>query len=148
MGTGRDVTFDPLLEDVSLRLVQLRLAAAAGVSLVDAEPLVVHRFEPGETYRPDDDALSPDAVQRDRRASGARRRSICAYLNTPQAGGALRVAACDVAVDARAGSAVVIDHLDADGRPLAGSLPTALPVERGEAWLATLWLRERAYRAY
>ncbi|TZF87536.1 2OG-Fe(II) oxygenase superfamily protein [Lysobacter lacus] len=146
--TSRDVSFDPLLEDFSLRLAQLRMAAAAGMELVDAEQLIVLHYAEGQEYRPHRDYLPPESIQRDHPAAGNRKRTICAYLNTPLEGGATVFPARDVRVEPKAGRAVVFDSLDADGRPDADSLHAGLPVERGEKWLATLWLRERPYRAY
>ncbi|GAB1595603.1 2OG-Fe(II) oxygenase [Lysobacter claricitrinus] len=146
--TSSDASFDPLIEDFALRLVQLRLAAAAGTELVNAEQLIVLRYEPGQEYRPHRDYLPPEAIERDGPQAGNRRRTICAYLNTPAEGGATEFPARDVRVEPVAGRAVVFDNLDADGRPQTDSLHAGLPVERGEKWLATLWLRERAYRAY
>ncbi|MFZ5656329.1 MAG: 2OG-Fe(II) oxygenase [Pseudomonadota bacterium] len=146
--TSSDASFDPLLEDFALRLVQLRMAAAAGVELVHAEQLIVLRYEPGQEYRPHRDDLPAEAIARDRPAAGNRMRTICAYLNTPPEGGATDFPAVGVQVEPKAGRAVMFDSLDAEGRPDAGSLHAGLPVVRGEKWLATLWLRERPYRAY
>ena len=146
--TSSDASFDPLLEDFALRMVQLRMATAAGVDLVDAEQLIVLRYAPGEEYRPHRDYLPPSAVERDRPEAGNRRRTICAYLNTPAEGGATAFPQAGVQVEPKAGRAVVFDNLDAAGGPLADSLHAGLPVVRGEKWLATLWLRERPYRAY
>jgi hypothetical protein len=36
----------------------------------------------------------------------------------------------------------------ADGRPDPDTLHAGVPVERGEKWLATLWLRQRRYRDF
>lgn len=146
--TSSDAAFDPLLEDFALRLVQLRIAAAAGMDLVHAEQLIVLRYEPGQEYRPHRDDLPAEAIARDRPAAGNRMRTICAYLNTPAEGGATEFPEAGVRVEPRAGRAVVFDSLDAEGRPDPASLHAGLPVERGEKWLATLWLRERPYRAY
>lgn len=146
--TSHDASFDPLLEDFALRLVQLRMAAAAGVELVHAEQLIVLRYQPGQEYRPHRDDLAPEAIERDRPGAGNRMRTICAYLNTPLEGGATDFPTAGVRVEPEAGRAVVFDSLDADGRPDPGSLHAGLPVERGEKWLATLWLRERPYRSY
>ena len=144
--TSSDASFDPLLEDFALRMVQLRMAAAAGLPLVNAEQLIVLRYTPGQEYRPHRDDLPADALERDRPQAGNRLRSICAYLNTPLEGGATDFPLRGVRVEPKAGSAVVFDSLDADGHPAPESLHAGLPVERGEKWLATLWLRERAYR--
>jgi hypothetical protein len=146
--TSHDASFDPLLEDFALRIVQLRLAAAAGTELVNAEQLIVLRYQPGQEYRPHRDYLPPDAIDRDHPAAGNRQRTICAYLTTPAAGGATDFPAAGIRVEPKAGRAVVFDSLDADGHPDVDSLHAGLPVERGEKWLATLWLRERPYRAY
>lgn len=146
--TSSDASFDPLLEDFALRLVQLRLAAAAGLDLVHAEQLIVLRYAPGEEYRPHRDYLPPEAIERDGPQAGNRLRTICAYLNTPAAGGATDFPTAGARVEPKAGRAVVFDNLDGEGRPAPASLHAGLPVERGEKWLATLWLRERPYRAY
>ena len=146
--TSSDAAFDPLLEDFSLRLVQLRLAAAAGLDLVHAEQLIVLRYAPGEEYRPHRDYLPAGSIERDGPQAGNRLRTICAYLNTPAEGGATEFPTAGVRVEPKAGRAVVFDNLDAEGRPEPMSLHAGLPVVRGEKWLATLWLRERPYRAY
>ena len=51
-------------------------------------------------------------------------------------------------VPPRAGAAIAFRNLKADGQPDPDSLHAGLPVERGEKWLATLWIRERRYRAF
>ncbi|WP_462114834.1 2OG-Fe(II) oxygenase [Lysobacter xanthus] len=146
--TSSDASFDPLVEDLALRLVQLRMAAAAGAELVEAEQLIVLRYQPGEEYRPHRDYLPSSAIEQDGPQAGNRRRTICAYLNTPPDGGATDFPDLDVRVEPKAGRAVVFDNLDAEGRAIPASLHAGLPVTRGEKWLATLWLRERPYRAY
>lgn len=146
--TSSDAAFDPLMEDFALRLVQLRMAAAAGLDLVHAEQLIVLRYAPGEEYRPHRDYLPREAIERDGPQAGNRLRTICAYLNTPLAGGATDFPSAGVRVEPKAGRAVVFDNLDAAGQPEPVSLHAGLPVERGEKWLATLWMRQRPYRAY
>ncbi|GHA72068.1 2OG-Fe(II) oxygenase [Cognatilysobacter bugurensis] len=146
--TSQDASFDPILEDLALRAVQLRIARAARMELVHAEQLIVLRYAPGEEYRPHRDYLNPASLAADRPHAGNRTRTICVYLNDVEAGGATEFPAAGVRVEPRAGCAVMFDNLDADGRPNADSLHAGLPVERGEKWLATLWLRERRYRSY
>lgn len=146
--TSSDASFDPVIEDVALRVVQLRLARAAGMELVHAEHLVVLRYAPGEEYRPHRDYLPPDGIAQHRPQAGNRARTICTYLNQPGAGGETVFPHADLSVAPLPGRAVVFDNLGADGRPDPESLHAGLPVTRGEKWLATLWLRERAYRDY
>jgi hypothetical protein len=146
--TSSDASLDPVLEDFALRAVQLRLCAAAGVDLVQAEHLVVLRYEPGQQYRPHRDYLPEATVARDRPQAGNRVRSICVYLNDVGAGGATEFPVAGVKVEPKAGSAVVFDNLLPDGSPDPDSLHAGLPVERGVKWLATLWLRQGRYRDF
>jgi len=146
--TSRDAQFDVLLEDPALRLVQARMARAAGLPLVHAEPLIVLRYEPGQEYRPHRDYLGPEAIARDRPHAGNRLRSLCVYLNDVEAGGATEFQRVGLRVEPRAGDAVLFDNLLPDGSPDTESLHAGLPVERGVKWLATLWFRERAYRYF
>lgn len=146
--TSSDASFDPVVEDVALRVVQLRLARAARVELVQAEHLVVLRYGPGDEYRPHRDYLPPEAVAQHRPQAGNRARTICVYLNHVQGGGETLFPNAHVSVSPVPGRAVVFDNLFADGRPDPDSLHAGLPVTKGEKWLATLWLRERRYRDY
>lgn len=146
--TSHDAPFDVLNEDLSVRLVQARMAAAAGVPLDQAEQLIVLRYEPGQEYRPHRDYLPPDAIERDRPIAGNRMRTICVYLNQVEAGGATEFPHADLRIEPRAGDAIVFDNLDAEGSPDATTLHAGLPVERGVKWLATLWFRQRPYRYF
>lgn len=146
--TSADAAIDPILEDLALRCVQLRMAQAADTPLVHAEHLTVLRYAPGQEYRPHRDYVPPGAVERDRPAAGNRARTICVYLNAVEAGGATEFPVPGLRIEPVPGRAVVFDNLRGDGTPDPDSLHAGTPVLRGEKWLATLWLRERAYRDY
>lgn len=124
------------------------MASAAGVPLDHAEHLVVLRYEPGQEYRPHRDYRPPSSIERDRPEAGNRMRTICAYLNTVEAGGQTEFPVAGLRVEPRPGRAVVFENLHPDGSPDPDSLHAGLPVERGEKWLATLWLRQGRYRAF
>lgn len=144
--TSSDATHDPMGEDIAVRLVQARMAAAAGIPLAHAEQLTVLRYLPGEQYRPHRDYLPPGSRETDKPEAGNRLRTICVYLNTVGAGGATAFPHGALTIAPRAGRAVIFDNLHADGRPDPDSLHAGLPVEAGEKWLATLWIRQRPYR--
>lgn len=146
--TSTDTSLDPVQEDLAARLVQLRMAAAAGIELALAEHLTVLRYDPGEQYRPHRDYVPPGSIERDRPEAGNRQRTICAYLNDVVAGGATAFPVAGLEVEPRAGRAVVFDNLRPDGTPDADSLHAGLPVERGQKWLATLWIRQQRYRGF
>lgn len=146
--TSSDASFDPLVEDLSLRLVQQRMASAAAMELTQAEHLVVLEYEPGQEYRPHRDYRPPESLRNDVPEAGNRARTICVYLNEPEAGGETEFPVAGVKVEPRAGRAIVFDNLLDDGSPDPDSLHAGLPVLRGEKWLATLWLRQGRYRAF
>ena len=149
--TSHDAGFDPLQETTALRLVQHRMAAAAGLPLVHAEQLIVLRYMPGQEYRPHRDYLPPTAIARDPGVggdAGNRRRTVCAYLSHVVAGGGTAFPQAALTITPAPGRAVVFDNLQADGSPEPTSLHAGLPVARGEKWLATLWMRERRYRVF
>jgi hypothetical protein len=143
-----DAAFDPLLEDFYLRLLQLRMAAAAGCELVQGEQLIVLRYQPGERYLPHRDYFSPGALAAHRPDAGQRMVTVCVYLNPVSAGGGTDFPELGIRVDPRPGAALIFDNLDAAGAPEPASLHAGLAVEAGEKWLATLWIRQGRYRMF
>jgi len=149
--SSSDCAFDPLQEDVFLRLLQARMAALAGVPPACAEHLVVLRYRPGEEYKPHRDYLTHVALAQHRPQAGQRQRTICVYLNEVEAGGETAFPLLDLRVRPATGRAVVFDNVLyeqdlATDVPDQRSLHAGLPVIQGEKWLATLWLRQRRYR--
>ena len=146
--TSSDAPIDPVLEDFALRVVQLRIARAARSELAQAEHLIVLRYQPGQEYRPHRDYLPDRVVQADRPSAGNRRRTICVYLNAVARGGETEFPVPGVRIAPAPGRAVVFDNYTPDGLPDPDSLHAGCPVQAGEKWLATLWLREHAYRTF
>lgn len=146
--TSSDASHDPVWEDMALRLIQARMAAAAGVPLVYAERLTVLRYLPGEEYRPHRDYVPPGSLDRDQPQAGNRARTICVYLNSVEAGGHTVFPHVSLQVEPMPGRAVIFDNLHPDGRPDPTSLHAGTPVIAGEKWLATLWIRQRPYRDF
>jgi len=146
--TSSETCFDPVMENSALRLAQLRMAAAAGIDLPNGEQLTVLRYEPGQQYRPHRDYLPAGTIQRDRPHAGNRTRTVIVYLNAVEAGGATEFPVPGLRVEPFPGRAVVFDNLKADGTPEPDSLHAGAPVEAGEKWLATLWIRQGRYRTF
>lgn len=151
--TSSEASFDPLMESSAVRLVLLRMAAAAGIDLPQGEQLTVLRYTPGQQYRPHRDYLPPGTLQLDRPQAGNRVRTICVYLNPVEAGGETEFPAAGLKIEPMPGRAVIFDNMVFDaaspeGRFDPDSLHAGLPVEAGEKWLATLWIRQRRYRDF
>jgi len=146
--TSADASFDPMMEDFALRMVQLRMARSARMELPHPGQLSVRRYRPGGQYKPHRDYRPVSSLLQDRPGAGNRARTICVYLNNVDAGGETEFPLAGVRVSPQAGRAVVFDNLLPDGAPDPQSLHAGLPVQRGEKWLATLWLRQKRYRQY
>lgn len=146
--TSHDMAFDPLLEDVTLRLLQRRMAAAAGLSLAHGEQLILLRYAPGQEYRQHRDYLPPArVVPVGAGGPGQRRATVMAYLNDVSAGGMTQFPLLDLIVPPRQGNLLAFHNLDPHGNPEPLSLHAGLPVEAGVKWVCTLWLREAPMRA-
>ena len=146
--TSSDASFDPLLENCALRLAQMRMAAAAGIDLPNAERLTVLHYRPGQEYKPHRDYLPSTTLQGDRPRAGNRTRTICVYLNAVDAGGATVFPDLGLSIAPTPGSAVIFDNMTADGGFAPASLHAGTPVEAGEKWLGVLWIRQGRYRDF
>ena len=151
--TSHEASFDTLMETSAVRTVLLRMAAAAGIDLPHGEQLTVLRYAPGQQYRPHRDYLPAGTLQLDRPQAGNRVRTICVYLNPVEAGGETEFPVAGMKVAPQPGRAVMFDSMRFDaanpeGRLDPDSLHAGLPVEAGEKWLATLWIRQRRYRDF
>lgn len=143
-----DMSFATLLEDFQLRLLQLRMAAAIGIDFTCAEPMVLLHYRPGQRYLPHRDYLAPETLAANQPEAGQRVATLCCYLNSVEAGGETYFPVPDRVVTPSPGRAVAIRNLDDTGRPDPDTTHAGLPVQAGEKWLATLWLRERRYRDF
>ncbi|MFN8768312.1 MAG: 2OG-Fe(II) oxygenase [Lysobacteraceae bacterium] len=147
--TSHDAPIDPLMEDVAMRLLQRRLCGLAGCPAINAEPMVVLRYRPGQEYRLHRDLLPPSTLADPVQGRGGQRvATVLAYLNAVDEGGETDFPRRDVRVAPRAGAALVFRNLRPDGSPDEDSLHAGLPVRRGEKWIATLWIRGGAVRGF
>ncbi|WP_440223894.1 2OG-Fe(II) oxygenase [Dokdonella sp. MW10] len=145
--TSSSMAFGVDDEDLWLRVLQRRLARLARQPLRHAEPLAVLRYAPGEEYRPHRDYLR-DPAELAPGAPGQRVRTAFAYLTDVAAGGETDFPLLAVRIAPARGRVVLFDNVDAAGRVDPSTLHAGLPVREGRKWLATLWFRERAYRAW
>lgn len=146
--TSYDTSFVAQMEDFQLRLLQLRMAAAIGMDFTCAEPMVLLHYRPGQEYWPHRDYLPPETLAANHPDAGQRAATLCCYLNNVESGGGTSFLRADLLIEPRTGRAVAFRNIDDAGRPDMDSHHAGLPVERGEKWLATLWLRERRYRDF
>lgn len=104
------------------------------------EPQIV-RYKAGQQFR-----WHYDEVPRSLLANGGQRRAtLLVYLNDVPLGGATAFRDLGVAVQPKAGRALLFCPSDVDGVPDDRTLHAGEPPLAGEKWIAQLWLHEREY---
>lgn len=128
-----------------VRRIEQRIAALLRWPVDWGEPLQVLHYASGAEYRPHHDYFDPRqpgsaAVLR---RGGQRVGTMLMYLSTPEAGGATVFPDAGLEITAVKGCAVFFGYERA--HPDTLTLHGGAPVQRGDKWVATKWLRERAF---
>jgi len=122
--------------------IEARMAALLRWPVENGEGLQVLRYRAGAEYKPHYDYFDPAQPGTPLLLSrgGQRVASLVCYLNTPEQGGATVFPDVALEVAAIKGNAVFFSYDRPD--PATRSLHGGAPVEAGEKWVATKWLRE------
>lgn len=126
----------PVDEDVVINAINRRIAAATGTDWAHGEPLHLLRYTVGQQYKPHLDALPSVDNQRST--------TVLLYLNDDFAGGETWFKSGPT-MRGRAGDAIVFRNLMEDGQVDRRTEHAGLPVTTGVKWLATRWIRQRAF---
>lgn len=135
--TSDAMVIGPAEEDLVLQAIYRRIAQATATDLLQGEPLSVLRYGRGQEYRPHFDAIND--------ARNNRFRTVLIYLNDGYRGGRTLFPEVSLAIEPKAGDAVVFDSLDTAGALLRASRHAGEPVADGIKWMATRWIRLRPY---
>lgn len=136
--------FDPGAGSIFALRVAARLATLAGRDPTCAEALAILRYRPGQEYKPHYDWLDPDTLARDPLGrAGNRAATVIAYLYEPDSGGATVFPRLGLKVSPKTGNALHFANCAASGEPSRLVLHAGEPVDGGEKWLASLWIRTR-----
>ena len=138
--TSMGMSFGPTLEDLVVRRINLRIAAASRTDVGCGEPLHILRYTPGQEYRPHTDSVAGDP--------NPRAMTMLIYLNDGYEGGATQFPRAGLDVRGGVGDALIFCNVDAAGRPDPASLHAGLPIITGVKWLATRWIRARPYHPW
>ena len=128
-------------ESPLIKCIEQRIATLLSLPIDHGEGLQVLHYLPGQQYEPHYDWFDPEqpGFAAITAKGGQRIASLVMYLNTPDAGGGTAFPEIGLTVTALRGSAVYFAYDTGD----TASLHAGLPVQRGEKWIATKWLRER-----
>jgi len=138
---------DPL-RDIVVDSVESRLARCSLLPLENAEPVSILCYRPGDEYRPHADYYDPSRAgsATGLALGGQRVATFLVYLNDVERGGETAFPLIDVSVAPRRGDGLLFFNCLPDGSPDRQTLHAGLPVEAGEKWLLSRWIRANAYR--
>ena len=127
--------------------IEARLAAVTRWPAENGEGLQMLQYEKGNEYRPHYDWFdaSRPGPRKHLERGGQRVATIIMYLSDVEEGGGTSFPNIGLTVQPKKGCAVFFANTDAYRTPDQHTLHAGEPVEKGVKYIATKWLRERAY---
>lgn len=134
-------------ENPLIRTIERRISELVSFPLENGEPIQILHYTPGAEYKPHFDFFDPGHEGNDKvlAMGGQRVATLVMYLNDVAAGGATVFPDVGLDVLPKKGNAVYFAYTTEDGQLDRRTLHGGSPVARGEKWIATKWLRQRAY---
>lgn len=126
--------------------IEQRMARYALLPADNGEPLVILRYGPGDEYVTHTDycdPAAPGAVEFLKRG-GQRIATFLIYLNDVPAGGETEFQLTGASVKPRRAMGFLFWNVRPDGSIDPNSRHAGMPVQKGQKWLASKWLREFA----
>lgn len=135
-------------ENALLQTIETRLAKLMNFPVENGEEMQILHYGVGAEYRPHFDFFPPEVASSavSIQASGQRIVTLVMYLNDVEEGGETIFPEINFAVTPRKGGAVYFSYCDKNGKLDRLSLHGGAPVTRGEKWIATKWIRQKAWR--
>lgn len=132
--------------DLVVLMVKARIASTIGAPTGALEPAQVLHYDVGEQFAPHRDYLNvelpPQAADIARR--GQRIATFLVYLNDGFEGGETDFPILGLAHKGGVGGALYFGNVDASNKPDPRTLHSGLAPTRGEKWLFSQWVRDRA----
>lgn len=100
-------------------------------------------YQLDQQYTPHDDFFHDRSPSTRLSECGQRIATVITYLNTVESGGGTHFPALGITVPARAGTALYFEYTDSNGASTELCRHAGLPVQAGEKWAITKWLRLR-----
>jgi prolyl 4-hydroxylase len=154
--TGRDIVtgtraslgmFFRLRENAFIARLDRRISELMNLPVENGEGLQVLHYPEGAGSAPHFDFLVPSnaANLASIARSGQRVSTLVAYLNDVPDGGQTIFPQAGWAVSPQRGNAVYFEYCNSLDQVDHASLHASAPVERGEKWVATKWMRQRRF---
>lgn len=135
-------------EDAFIERLDQRIACLMNWPVENGEGLQILHYGPGAEYRSHFDYFPPEQSGSTVQLAhgGQRVATLVIYLNDVPEGGETVFPDAGISVAGRKGNAVYFRYMNGMRQLDPLSLHAGAPVRRGEKWIATRWMRERAHR--
>jgi prolyl 4-hydroxylase len=135
-------------ENTLVASIEKRLSVLTGMPVENGEGLQILHYGVGGEYQPHFDYFEPEETgsAAHLRRGGQRVSTLIMYLNDVDAGGETIFPDLGLSVAARKGGGVYFSYCDAQGNLDRRTLHGGAPVQRGEKWISTHWLRQGVYQ--
>jgi prolyl 4-hydroxylase len=140
-------TYFPVNADDFIARLDRRIAELMNCPVENGEGLQVLHYGEGGEYQPHFDYFTPgDPGSETQMVVGGQRVStLLIYLNDVAQGGATVFPTLGLRVNPKKGMAVYFEYSNGDGDVDPLTLHGGEPVEKGEKWIITKWMRQRRY---
>jgi prolyl 4-hydroxylase len=127
--------------------VEKRIGVLTGTGVERGEGLQVLHYVDAQEYQPHYDFFEPQNEEEAKMMElpGNRIGTLIMYLSEVEEGGATYFPQLKLAIHPKKGSAIWFGYIAEDGVPDRRSEHAGLPIITGDKWIATKWVRERAF---
>jgi prolyl 4-hydroxylase len=141
--------FFNLCENPFIATLDRRISALMNCPVENGEGLQVLRYGPGAKNTPHFDFLLPSnpANRESIARSGQRVSTLVVYLNQVARGGETVFPELGLSVAPKPGNAVYFEYANSLHQVDQKSVHAGAPVQEGEKWALTKWMRERRFRS-
>lgn len=128
--------------------IDRRIAELTATPLENGECLQIFRYGAGAEYRPHFDFFVPGnpAAEKQLANGGQRIATLIIYLNDVEAGGTTEFPHIGLSISPRKGNAVYFSYFNSLGQVDRATFHAGAPVQNGEKWIATKWIRQAKWR--
>ena len=130
--------------DLVVETIRTRIANAISVSTGALEISQVLHYNPGDQFGLHCDFLNPELKRKEIAVAGQRKTTVIVYLNDDFEGGETSFPDLGIMHRGAAGDALAFMNLDRTGQPDLRTKHAGLPPTRGEKWVFSQWVRDRA----
>ena len=129
-------------ENLIVARIEKRIEAVMDIPIEHGEGLQILRYTPGQEYKAHHDYFSSTSNVTNNRIS-----TLIMYLNDVEQGGETFFPLLNVTVTPKKGMAVYFEYFYSDPALNELTLHGGAPVEIGEKWVATQWMRKQKVKS-